>query len=150
MPITIISDNRKAFHEFSIGEKFEAGLVLTGSEVKAARTGKVNLSDGWVDIDENGEAFLIDAHISRYSHGSYANHEEKRRRKLLLNKKEIAKISEKIQEKGLTVVPLKMYFKESYIKVEIGIAKGKKLHDKRESAREREANREVSRAMRRG
>ena len=150
MEIKIISDNRKAFFEYIIGEKFEAGLVLTGSEVKAARTGMVNLTDGWVEIDRNGEAFLVDVHISKYSHGPYANHEEKRRRKLLLKRKEIAKIEEKIAEKGLTVVALKLYFKDSYIKVEIGIAKGKKLHDKRASTKERDANREISRTMRRG
>jgi SsrA-binding protein len=150
MGLKIISDNRKAFHEYTIGDRYEAGIVLTGSEVKAARTGKVNLSDGWVDIDAYGECYLVDTHISKYSHGSYANHEEKRRRKLLLNKKEIAKLEDKIAEKGLTVVALKMYFKDKYIKVEIGVAKGKKLHDKRESTREREANREVNRAMRRG
>lgn len=144
----IISNNRKAFHEYTIGEKLEAGIALTGTEVKSARLGKVNLSEGWVHIDEFGEAYLRETHIAKYSHGTFTNHEETRPRKLLLHKHEIAKLAQKIEEKGLTVVPLKMYFKDSIIKVEIGVAKGKQLHDKRDSSREREANRDVQRAMR--
>jgi len=147
MEIKMIASNRRATHEYSIGEVFEAGMVLTGTEVKSARTGKVNLSDGWVTISDAGEAFLQNTHISRYSHGSYMNHEESRPRKLLLKRKELNKLAEKTQEKGLTIVPLKMYFHGQYVKIEIGVAKGKKLHDKRESAKSKEADRDISRAM---
>jgi SsrA-binding protein len=148
MSLKIIANNRKAFHEYTISDRYEAGLVLTGTEVKSARLGKVNLTDGWVDIDQNGEAFLRDINISKYSHGTYANHEETRPRKLLLSKKEIAKLAASSQIKGYTLVPLKIYFKDQYIKVEIGVAKGKHAHDKRDATREREANRDIARAMR--
>lgn len=148
MAIKLITDNRKAFHEYSVEERLEAGIVLTGTEVKSARAGKVNLSDGWVEIDHLGEAYLNETHIGRYEAGSYMNHSEKRRRKLLLNAKELVKLAQKIDEKGYAVIPLKMYFKEQYIKVEIGIAKGKKLHDKRDSAKTKEANRDMARALR--
>ena len=147
MSIKIITSNRKAFHEYTISDKVEAGIALTGTEVKSAREGRVNLSDGWVDIRDD-EAFLVDAQISHYSHGNQMNHEEKRRRKLLLKRKEIIKLEEKIGEKGFTVVPLKMYFKGQHIKVEIGLGKGKKLHDKRQSAKKKEADRDIQRAMR--
>jgi SsrA-binding protein len=146
--IKVIANNRKAFHEYIISEKVEAGIALTGTEVKSARDGKVNLTDGWVEIDENGEAFLHDAHIGKYSHGSYMNHEEKRSRKLLLNRKELIRLAERTQEKGFTIVALQMYFKDQYIKVEIGVGKGKKLHDKRDSAKAKEDNRAMARAMR--
>jgi SsrA-binding protein len=148
MTIKIVSSNRKAFHEYIISDSFEAGIALTGTEVKAARVGKVNLTDGWVEINDRGEAILRDTHISKYSHGTYANHEETRPRKLLLHKKEIAKLAQKTQEKGHTVVPIKMYFKEQFVKVEIAVAKGKKLHDKREASREKDDNRAIARAMR--
>jgi len=148
MGIKLITNNRKAFHEYTISDKYEAGLVLTGTEVKSARAGKVNLSEGWVEIDDNGEAFLRETHIAKYSHGTYMNHEETRPRKLLLSRKELVKLAEQTAEKGLTVVPLKMYFKDQFIKVEIGVARGKKLHDKRDSAAAREANRDIARAMR--
>lgn len=148
MSLKIIANNRKAFHEYTISDRYEAGLVLTGTEVKSARLGKVNLTDGWVDIDQNGEAILRDINIAKYSHGTYANHEETRPRKLLLSKKEIAKLAASSQIKGYTLVPLKIYFKDQYIKVEIGVAKGKHAHDKRDATREREANRDIARAMR--
>ena len=148
MGIKLITNNRKAFHEYEVSDKYEAGLVLTGTEVKSARAGKVNLSEGWVEIDDNGEAFLRETHIAKYSHGTYMNHEETRPRKLLLSRKELVKLAEQTAEKGLTVVPLKMYFKDQFIKVEIGVARGKKLHDKRDSAAAREANRDIARAMR--
>ncbi len=121
---------------------------MTGTEVKSVREAKVNLTDGWVSITAQGEAMLLDVHIGHYSHGTYANHFEKRPRKLLLHKHEIAKLEEKISEKGLTVVPLKLYFVGSFVKVEIGVAKGKKLHDKREASKERDSNKEIQRAMR--
>lgn len=142
-----ISSNRKAFHEYTISDKVEAGLVLTGTEVKSARLGKVSLTDGWVDFS-SGEAYLRDVHFAKYSHGSYLNHEETRPRKLLLNKSELARLTAKVEEKGFTVIPLRLYFKNQHIKIEIGIAKGKKLHDKRESTKEREADREMQRALR--
>jgi len=150
MDLKIISNNRKAFHEYTISEKVEAGIALTGTEVKSARAGKVNLTDGWVELDENGEAILRDVHIAKYSHGSYMNHEETRPRKLLLKKKEIAKLGRATEEKGFTVVPLQMYFLGQYIKVEIGVAKGKQLHDKRDAAKAREAGRDMARALRKG
>ncbi len=143
----IITNNRKAFHEYVVSERYEAGMVLTGTEVKAARVGKVNLNDGWVAIDDHGEAFLYDAHIAKYSHGTYANHDETRPRKLLLSRKELAKLATKTEEKGFTIVPLKMYFKGQHIKLEIGVAKGKKAHDKRDSAAAKEAARSIERAM---
>lgn len=146
-PIKIISDNRKAFHEYTISDRYEAGIALTGTEVKACRAGKVNLTDGWVDLAE-GDAILRDAHISKYSHGTYANHDEKRPRRLLLKKSEIIKLCQRVEQKGYTVIPLKIYFKGQYIKVELGVAKGKQLHDKRAATREREDKLTIERAMR--
>jgi len=143
----IITNNRKAFHEYTVSDRYEAGLVLSGTEVKSARTGKVNLNDGWIDINVYGEAYLHDAHIAKYSHGSHMNHEETRPRKLLLHRKELIKLEAKTQEKGFTIIPLKMYFKGQHIKLEIGVAKGKKLHDKRDSAAAKEASRSIERAM---
>lgn len=148
MSIKVLADNRKAFHEYTISDRYEAGIALAGSEVKASRTSKINLTDGWVDITEAGEAILRDVHIGLYSHSSQFNHTETRPRKLLLHKAEIIKLQARIEEKGYTVIPLKMYFKEQYIKVEIGVAKGKKLHDKREAAATREAGRDMQRALR--
>jgi SsrA-binding protein len=144
----IISNNRKAFHEYKIGDTWEAGIVLTGTEVKSLRAGKCNLGDGWVDIDGRGEAWLRDAQITPYSHGTHANHLEKRSRKLLLHKAELLKIARQIEEKGLTIIPLKIYFKDSRVKVEIAVARGKQAHDKRESTKTREANRDMARALR--
>ena len=142
-----IANNRKAFHEYTISDKVEAGIMLTGTEVKSARLGKVSLTDGWVDFS-TGEAYLRDAHIAKYSHGSYLNHEETRPRKLLLKKTELARLASKVEEKGCTVVPLRLYFRDQYLKLEIGVGKGKKLHDKRDATKEREANREIHRALR--
>jgi SsrA-binding protein len=148
MGIKIIATNRKAFHDFTIGESWEAGLVLTGTEVKSLRMGKANLSDGWVDI-EAGEAFMLEVHISPYTHGNRENHEEKRSRKLLLNKREIAKMESAASERGFTIIPIKLYFKDRMAKVEIALAKAKKQHDKREAQKKREGNREIDRAMKR-
>ena len=147
MGIKIIYNNKKAYHEYIISEKLEAGVCLLGTEVKSCRAGKVNLSDGWVDVDKDLEPWLVDSYIGKYTHGNVHNHEEKRRRKLLLNRKEIIKLTQRMYEKGLTVVPLKMYFKGQHIKVEIGLGKGKKLHDKRQASKEKDANREIARAM---
>ena len=126
----IISTNRKAFHEYHIFDKFNAGMVLTGTEIKSIRKGAINLKDSFVKIDD-AEVFLYNCHISPYEQGNRYNHEEKRTRKLLLNKHEILKFEKKIKEKGLTIVPTKMYFNEDKVKVEIALAKGKHLYDKK-------------------
>jgi len=146
--IKIIASNRRAYHEYTIGESWEAGIALTGTEVKSLRAGKCNLSDGWVDIDEY-VATLRDVHISPYTHGNIMNHVEKRPRQLLLNKKEIAKIQRAIEAQGMTCVATKIYLRGQRVKVEIAVAKGKKLHDKRETSKEREANRSMQRALKR-
>ena len=148
MSIKVLASNRKAFHNYHISDKFEAGVALTGPEVKSLRAGKANLTDGWVDID-GWSITLKDVHISPYSHGNRENPPEKRDRQLLMHKREIAKLGREINEKGLTVVPTKIYFKGRYIKVEIALAKGKKQFDKRESAKKQDANRAMARAMKR-
>src|SRR5207249_11663748 len=132
-----ISTNRRARHEYEILETLEAGLVLRGTEVKSLRDGQVNFKDSYATV-RNGEAWLRGCHISPYSHGTDANHEPERDRKLLLHKREITRISGKISERGLTLVPLRLYFKDGRAKVELGLARGKKLHDKRSALRERE------------
>jgi len=147
-----IATNRKARHEYEILEVLEAGLVLRGTEVKALRTGQVNFKDSFATI-RNNEAWLRGCHISPYSHGTDANHEPERDRKLLLHKRELSRLSGKISERGLTLVPLRLYFKAGRAKVELGLARGKKLHDKRSALREREVRREMdksARAARRG
>jgi SsrA-binding protein len=146
--IKIIASNRRAYHDFTIGESWEAGIALTGTEVKSLRAGKCNLTDGWVDID-SFVATLWDVHISHYTHGNIMNHDEKRPRQLLLNKKEIGKIQRAIEAEGMTCVATKIYLRGQRVKVEIALAKGKKLHDKRASTKEREANRSMQRALRR-
>lgn len=146
MGIKIITENKKARFDYEIIDKFEAGLVLTGSEVKSIREGAVNLKDSYVAF-RNGEAFLQNAHISVYQASSYNNHEPERLRKLLLHRDEINKIMGRVQEKSLSCVPLKMYFKKGRIKVEIGLGRGKKLHDKRQSIKKKESDRELARAI---
>ncbi|MFY7930504.1 MAG: SsrA-binding protein SmpB [Oligoflexus sp.] len=145
--IKVIGSNRKAFHEYSVGDKWEAGLSLQGTEVKALRDGRVNLSDGWIDITDKHEAILREVHIGHYSHGNIMNHEERRPRRLLLHRHEIDKLARAVREKGFTLLPLKIYFKGRHIKLELGLGKGKKSHDKREAAREKDAKKEISRAM---
>ena len=142
----LIADNRKAGHDYHILETFEAGLVLSGTEVKAIRESGVNLRDSYCRL-EQGEAFLLNAHISQYSHGGYATHDPTRPRKLLLKRAELNKLLGKTTERGLTIVPLRMYFKNGRIKVAIGLAKGKKLYDKRETIKRREADRETRAAI---
>jgi SsrA-binding protein len=142
MSIKIIHDNKKARFDFEIIETYEAGLVLQGSEVKSLREGQVNLKDSYV-VSQNNELFLQNAHISVYRASSYNNHMPERNRKLLLHREQIDKIERAITEKGLSCVPLKMYWKEGRAKVELGIARGKKRHDKRESLKTRDANREL-------
>jgi SsrA-binding protein len=142
----IVCQNRKAFHDYSIEETVEAGIQLAGTEVKSLRAGRANLQDSYVLI-KDGEVFLFNCHISPYSHGNIMNHEPLRTRKLLLHRKEIERIRGKALQKGYTLVPLKIYFKGSYAKVEVGLAKGKKVYEKRESIKEREAKRTIERAM---
>ncbi|HMS65445.1 MAG TPA: SsrA-binding protein SmpB [Ignavibacteria bacterium] len=142
--IKIIATNRKANFEYAILSKYEAGMVLFGTEVKSLREAKVNIQDAYGRVT-NDEIWLINANINEYKFGNINNHDPLRNRKLLLNKREIRKIKQELQEKGLTLVPLKIYFKGSRIKIEIGIAKGKKLYDKRESIKKREVERNLNR-----
>ncbi len=142
----MIAQNKKARHDFAIEDVFEAGLVLQGTEVKSLRQGRASLVDGFVDIDK-GEAWLLGVHIPEYTQGTWTNHSARRKRKLLLNRVEIDKIERRVNEKGLTVVPLSLYFLDGRAKVEIALAKGKKTWDKRNSLAERQANREVEQAI---
>ncbi len=142
----IVAQNRKAYHDYHIEESLETGIALKGTEVKAIREGRINLKDSYVLIKDN-EAYLLNCHISPYSHGNIMNHDPLRTRKLLLHKKEIQKLIGKTKEKGYTLIPLKVYFKGPYIKAEIGLAKGKKFFEKREKIKEREARREIERAI---
>ncbi|MFI5293509.1 MAG: SsrA-binding protein SmpB [Thermodesulfovibrionales bacterium] len=142
----IVAQNRKAFHDYSIEETIEAGIVLTGTEVKSLREGKANLKDSYVLIKDE-EVLLLNCHISPYTHGNIMNHDPVRTRKLLLHKKEIARIQAKALQKGYSLIPLKIYFKESRAKVEIGLARGKKMYEKRDTIKKREADREIERAM---
>jgi SsrA-binding protein len=144
--IKILSDNRQAGHLYHLSDRMEAGLVLSGTEVKAARDGKIQLKDAFGEV-AGGEAWLMNAHIGQYSHGNIMNHEPMRRRKLLLHRAEIKKLQETTREKGLTVVPTKLYLKNGLVKVELAIGKGKKLHDKREAERKREMEAEARAAM---
>jgi SsrA-binding protein len=141
-----IAENRKAFHDFHLLETFEAGLVLLGTEVKAIREGRVNLRDSFARV-EDGEVFLYNVHISPYSHRGYADHEPLRRRKLLLHRDEIRKLVGKTVEKGMTLVPVRLYFKNGRVKVAVSLAKGKKDYDKRETIKRREADRETRAAV---
>ncbi|MGC9002632.1 MAG: SsrA-binding protein SmpB [Dictyoglomus sp.] len=141
----VVAVNRKARHDYSILETFEAGIVLTGTEVKSLRRGKVSLQDSYADV-KNGEVWIYNMHISPYEHGNIYNHDPKRPRKLLLNKDEIAYLVGKVRERGLTLIPLSIYFNErGWAKVELGLAKGKKLYDKRRDIAERDERRELER-----
>jgi len=142
----VVCQNRKAYHDFQIEETFEAGISLLGTEVKSLREGKANLKDSYV-IVKGAEVFLLNCHISPYSHGNIVNHEPLRTRKLLMHRKEINRLAGKVTAKGYTLIPLKIYFKDSFAKVEIGLAKGKKLFEKRDRIKEREARREIERAV---
>jgi len=145
----LICNNKKAYHDYFIEEKYEAGMVLTGTEVKSLRLGKANLNDAFVQI-RSGEAFLNNLHISPYEFGNRENHDPDRLRKLLMHKKEIIKLFSKIREQGYTVIPLRLYFKNGMVKAEIGLAKGKKLYDKREDLKKKDHKREVEQAMKAG
>jgi SsrA-binding protein len=142
----LVADNRKARHDYHLLEEFEAGLALTGTEVKAAREGRIQLRDSFCKF-ERGEAYLLGAHIGQYSHGGYATHDPDRPRKLLLHKHELNKLLGKTTEKGLTIVPLRIYFKNGRLKAAIALAKGKNTIDKRETIRRREADRETRAAV---
>ncbi len=145
----IVAENRKAHHDYHILETIEAGMVLVGTEVKAIREGRVNLRDSFSRV-ENGEVYAFNIHISPYSHRGYAVHEPLRRRKLLLHRHEIRKLIGKTVEKGMTLVPLRMYFKDGRVKLAIGLAKGKKEYDRRETIKRRETERETRAALKNG
>ncbi len=148
MAIKTVATNRKAYRNYHIQDSVEAGIVLTGTEIKSIRAGRVNFADAYVR-PEAGELWLLNAHIARYEAGSYLSHEPTRPRKLLMHRKEIGTLTSKVSEKGLTLVPLRLYIKDSMAKVEVALAKGKKLYDKRESILQREAEREMGRATKR-
>ena len=141
----VISQNRKAYHDYHIEEAVESGIALLGTEVKSLREGRAHLKDSYV-ILKSGEAFLLNCHISPYSHGNIMNHEPLRTRKLLMHRKEIDRLRGKVEGKGFTLIPLKLYFKDSFVKVEIGLARGKKLFEKRDTIKEREPKREIEKA----
>jgi SsrA-binding protein len=143
----ILSDNRQAGHNYFLLDRYEAGMALTGTEVKAAKAGKVQLRDAYASIDKN-EAWLLNAHISEYSHGNRFNHAPTRPRKLLLHRREIDKLHEAVREKGLSIIPTRLYLAKGRVKCEIALAKGKKLHDKRETERARSAEEEARAAVR--
>jgi SsrA-binding protein len=140
--------NRRAYHDFFIDEKYEAGVMLTGTEIKSVRNGRANLRDGYVRIDDN-EAWLENVHISPYAQGNLMNQEPVRPRKLLLHRKEIASLIGKVKQKGYTLIPLRIYITRNHAKVEVGLARGKRQYDKREAIAARDAKREIERAMRR-
>ena len=142
----LICNNKKAYHDFFIEEKFEAGLVLTGTEVKSLRQGRANLNDAFAQVRAE-EAFLNNLHVSPYEFGNRFNHDPDRARKLLLHKKEIVKLYSKIRELGYTVIPLRLYFKAGLVKVELGLAKGKKLYDKREDLKKKDHERDMAQAI---
>ena len=144
----VVTVNRKARHNYEIIDTYEAGIVLLGTEVKALRAGKINLKDAYARV-KDGEVWLFGVHISPYSHGSYNNHEPERERKLLLHKWEIRRLIGKVEEAGLTLIPLKVYFKNGKIKVQLALARGKRVYDKRHDIAKRDAQREISRHMKR-
>ena len=146
MAIKTVATNRKAYHNYIIHDSIEAGLALTGSEIKSIRARRVSLSDAYVR-PEAGELWLVNAHIARYEASSYLSHEPKRARKLLLHRKQINNLTSQVLQKGFTLVPLKLYIKDSIAKVEVALGKGKKLYDKRESIARREVEREIARAI---
>jgi SsrA-binding protein len=146
MDIKTVANNRKVFHNYYVGETFEAGIALLGSEIKSIRDGRVSLSDAYVK-PEKGEMWLVNAHIARYAASSYMGHDPTRPRKLLLHRKEILNLTGKVAEKGLTLVATKVYLKGGRAKVEIALARGKKLYDKREAISRRETDREMERAI---
>jgi SsrA-binding protein len=147
--IKVICRNKRAYHEYAVFDSLECGLVLTGTEVKSLREGAANLEDAYAKI-EDGEVWLIGSDIPEYTMGNRMNHKPKRRRKLLLHRREIARFAEKASQRGFTLVPLRMYFKEGRAKVELAVARGKQQHDKRQDQKKAEAQRDIRRAMGRG
>ncbi len=145
----IAADNRRARFNFEIGEAFEAGIMLTGTEVKSLRTGKATIAESYVSVDRSGEVYLVNANIPEYLQANRFNHEPRRQRKLLLKAREIAKLAQAIEREGMTIVPLKVYFNDKgRAKIEIAVARGKKLHDKRETEKQRDWSREKGRLLR--
>ncbi len=144
--VKIISQNKKAWHDYFVDEKYEAGIELFGTEVKSVRAGSVNLKDSYCDI-KNGEIFVVGMHISPYEHGNIFNKDPLRPRKLLMHKREILKLYGQVAQKGMSLIPLSLYFSGSRVKVEVGLCRGKKLYDKRESIASRDADREIERKM---
>ena len=144
--IKIAAQNKKAYHDYFVEEKYEAGIELFGTEVKSIRAGSVNLKDSYCDI-KDGELFVIGMHVSPYEHGNIFNRDPLRKRKLLMHKREIMKLHGLVAQKGMSLIPLSLYFKNSHDKVELGLCRGKKMYDKRDSIAERDANREIDRKM---
>ena len=145
----IAADNRRARYDYEIGDPIEAGIMLTGTEIKGMRSGKATIAESYVDVDKKGEVYLINANVPEYLQANRFNHEPRRPRKLLLNKKEIYRLAQGIERQGMTIVPLKLYFNaKGRAKVEIALGRGKKLHDKRQTERSRDWNREKSRLLR--
>jgi SsrA-binding protein len=142
----VIAQNRKAWRDYRIDDTFEAGLVLSGTEVKSLRAGRASLVDGFAEVQDN-EVWLHGVHIPQYTQGTWTNHEPRRRRKLLMHRQEIDKLAARVAERGLTIVPLSLYFKDGRAKVEIGVGRGKRSYDKRQDMARRDADREVARAM---
>lgn len=144
--VKVIAQNKKAFHDYFVEEKYEAGISLCGTEVKSIRAGGVNLKDSYCSF-EGGEMFVTGMHISPYEHGNIFNHEPRRERRLLMHRREIMKLQGLVQQKGYTLVPLSLYFSRGYVKVEIGLCRGKKLYDKRDADAKRQADRDMDRHM---
>ena len=144
--IKIAAQNKKAYHDYFVEEKYEAGIELFGTEVKSIRAGSVNLKDSYCDV-KDGELFVIGMHVSPYEHGNIFNRDPLRKRKLLMHKREIMKLHGLVAQKGMSLIPLSLYFKNSHVKVELGLCRGKKMYDKRDSIAERDANREIDRKM---
>ena len=148
MDVKVVATNRKAAHEYFLGERYEAGLALTGSEIKSVRAGQISLAEAYIQI--NGlEAWLMDSHIAPYEHSGIFNHEPRRPRKLLLHRNEIKSLWDDVRKKGITVIPTRVYLKKGLAKVEIAVAKGKKLYDKRQAIAKRDAERDIERQARR-
>jgi SsrA-binding protein len=145
-PLKTVSDNRRARHEFEVLEIFEAGIALVGTEVKSLRQGKANLKDSFARV-EKGELWLYNCHISPYDHGNRFNHDPLRKRRLLMHRRQILKLKSRIQEKGLTLVPLKMFFKGNWAKIDLALAKGKQLYDKRQTIEKRDSKRQLERVI---
>ena len=147
MEQVVLAKNPTAFHNYEILDKYETGIVLYGTEIKSIRAGKVNLKDSYAGINKDGEVFVYQMHISPYDHGNIYNKDPLRPKKLLLNKREIAKLAGLVNQKGYSLVPIKIYFKGNFVKLELGVGKGKKLFDKREDLKKKEADRKIERYM---